>query len=160
MEYCCHIWATRAQIFFLSLESKSIFESLWLTTKFSALQSLSKRRNIANLLQLLTWKVIRLTTLVPPFLPFRTRPCHDTYIVAIHSHSLSILLGRNMFYSISFFPRNAVLWKRLPRRWFPNRYNINLFNSMIYPFLHGLYLLRCNALPYVAVGSFKSWMIL
>lgn len=29
-----------------------------------------------------------------------------------------------MFYSISFFPRKAVPWKRLPRTWFPKHYNL------------------------------------
>lgn len=59
----------------------------------------------------------RTTFLVPPFLTCTTKSHHALYTGRNYPHSLLIPLLKRKFRLDNFFPRAAILWNSLPRRW-------------------------------------------
>lgn len=74
---------------------------------------------------------------VSPVLTFAFKARHAIHIVANHPHPLRIPLGICKFHSSSFYPRNTVLWNRLPSS-FTDHYNLNSFKSRVNRYLQHL----------------------
>lgn len=73
---------------------------------------------------------------VPPALTLTPKTRLTTSRVLNHSHSMRVPLVRNNFHSVSLFPSSTILWNRLPRGYFPPKYNLNLFKFKVKHFLH------------------------
>lgn len=80
----------------------------------------SCRRNIANR---------SLHSFIPLILSVmpKTRYGKSTEV----NHSFRIQLVISIFHSNRFFPIGAISLNRLPRGWFPEFYNLNLFKSIV-----------------------------
>lgn len=52
---------------------------------------------------------------------------HALFTLTNHPHFLCVPLLKSKFHSESFFPRNGILWNKLPKWCFPENSNIVLF---------------------------------
>lgn len=72
-----------------------------------------------------------LHSLVPVVLTFSAKKRNTAHLLSNHLFPFHIPLVRCEFHSNNIFPRTVSLWKRSLRRFYPDRYNLNLFNSWV-----------------------------
>lgn len=120
-----------AQNFPISTESQSFLSGFVVCHNNSLFERTKYCRPLATL-SLFPWKIFRRTTsLVLPVLRSKFETRRATPIVANRLHSFRIRWMRRKFNSGSFFSGTPASWNRLPKGYFPDRYNLNFFMSWV-----------------------------
>lgn len=128
MGYCCCILlaAVHSQSNLCSVQN--CIRSLMDDELFSALQSLSHRRNVARLLRLYFNKygerLEELYFFVPPARAFRAWKHHPVLTEKKHTSFPSCFFHKDYLFKLII-----TLWKKLPRECSPDNYSLDLFVS-------------------------------